>query len=460
MRGRTNYTGGAKPVINGEIKKYEIAQGSTINKGDFVELSWRHALSPLAGYRSSSVRYIKLSGGTHIVAVRASSGYQWTLYAIDFVDRVPVIRSMFNPTVGSGSIESSKDLQLVALEDDRFAYSGVRSDSYLGVAVILMKYEAQTITYLSKHYYYDKNKSSSNPTYSPIAKCSGKRLVSTWGNYFMITSYDGDVLTVLTEEVISPTGGSVTNHFFYPIPGQQDKFLCGKNHEDTASGEETFYLMELKSDNAIATLAHVKNEYGGSKPMPHNFAFVTDKYAISVTGYYNGTSYGQYSSNRFRVYTCTSSTIARTSETYTEKLAGMPSSREVLSGGGAVSSLGNGYFVMLEGANKDNGTIYLTLGYISNTGGVEIKDVIEIKASGFYGGGFILVDKDGECYYIEDNHKKSDTSYMRFKVVNNGHIELEQDKVFIKEYMKRAEGFANQSGTGGDTIEIYVPKAK
>ena len=461
MRGRTNYTGGAIPVINGEIKDYEIAAGSTINKGDFVELTWDYTIDTFVGYKSSAQRVIKLSSGTYIIAIRASIEYNWNLYAVDLVDGVPVVKSIFTPTIGSGTVKTSEDLQLIALEDNRFAYSGVRSDNYLGVAVVLMKYENGVMSFLSKQYYSDKDKFSTNPKYSPLMKGSNNRLIATWGSYFHVLSYANDTLTMLTEEVFSATGigtSNLSNNFFFSIPGVADVFLAGIEHEDTTSGEETLYVLQFGADNTVTSLSYVEDEYGGSKPMPNNFAFVTDTLAVMISGYNKGSAYGQYANNRFRLYKINDTSVIRLSEVTSEKLNGMPSTRNVLQGGGAIAGLGNGFFVMIEGTGTD-GVIYLSLGYVSELGEVTIKDFIEVKDTGFYGTGLILVSEDYNCCYIERNVRKNNTSSMKFKIVDMEYISLDEDKVYIKEYSKRAEGFANQSGIGGDIIEIYVPKS-
>ena len=463
MRGRTNYTGGAMPVINGEIKNYEIAAGSTINKGDFVELIWEYMFKPLFGYRSSAQRIIKLSGGTFIVAIRAMTGYQWTIYAVDIVDGKPVVKNTFVPTIGSGSVSTSEDLQLAPLENNRFAYNAVRSDNYLGICTILLKYENETITFLSKQYYYDKDKLSSNPDYSPIAVCSNKRIVSTWGDYYVILSYENDELTILSETYLEATGSNSSyyvNHYFLSVPSNTKQFLAAYDIGENSSWSY-MYLMELGDDNLVVIKSRGLIRYG-QKPLPHNMAFIDDKRFLLLSGYANSGTY-DYQSNKLYLVNTNGSTVSATSEESTKSITGMPSDRSY-SVGGAVASLGNGYFVMAEGLgdyNTSGRKCYFSLGYVDSVGVITIIDCVEVKNGNTYpwqGNGFIFVSDDDVCFYVEDDSANMNTSYVAFKIVDKDHISSIEDKVYIKEYSKRAEGFANQSGVGGDTIEIYVPK--
>lgn len=461
MRGRTNYTGGAIPVINGEIKNYEIAAGSTISKGDFVELIWEYKLKPLFGYNSSAQRVIRLSGGTFIVAVRATTGYQWTIYAVEIVNGKPVVKNTFVPTIGSGSVLSSEDLQLASLENNRFAYNAVRADNYLGVCTILLKYENETITFLSKQYYYDGEKYRTNPDNSPIAVCSNKRIVSTWGDYFVVLSYNNDELTILSGEYLKATGsasGYYSNQYFLSVPSNKNQFIVAQVGGVSSS---YIHLMELGDDNLVVVKSRA--EIGTSeKPLPHNIAFIDDKRFLLLSGYANS-GYTYY--NELFLVNTNGNTVSVTSEESTQTITGMPSNRSY-SAGGAVASLGGGYFVMAEGIwdySAYNKKCYFSLGYVDSVGVITIIDCVEVKNGNTYpwqGDGCIIVSDDDICFYVEDDSANKNTSYAAFKIVNKDHISSIEDKVYIKEYSKRAEGFANQSGIGGETIEIYVPKSK
>ena len=465
MRGRTNYTGGAMPVINGEIKNYEVASGNTINKGDFVELIWEYLFKPLVGYRSSAQRVIRLTGGTYIVAIRAYTGYQWTLYAVDIEDGKPVIKATFVPTIGSGSVSTVEDLQLAALEDNRFAYNAARSDNYLGVCTILLKYEDETITFLSKQYYYDKDKLSSNPDYTPIAVCSNKRIVSTWDVYYVILSYENDELVLLTETMNKASGSnssSYKNHYFLSVPDNKNQFLATYDIGENSSWSY-IYLMELADDNSVTIKSRGLVTYG-QKPLYHNMAYIDDKRFLILTGYANSGQY-DYQTNKLYLMNTNGSSVSATSYESTKTITGMPSDR-VYSVGGAIASLGDGYFVMAEGLgdyNTSGRKCYFSLGYVDSFGTITILDCVEVKDGNYFswqGNGFIFVGDDDVCFYVEDDSNNTNTSYVAFKIVNKDHISSLEDKVYIKEYSKRAEGFANQSGVAGDTIEIYVPKTK
>ena len=464
MRGRTNYTGGAMPVINGEIKNYEIAAGSRINKGDFVELVWEYKLKPLFGYNSSAQRVIRLSGGTFIVAIRATTGYQWTIYAVDIVNGRPVVKNTFVPTIGSGSVLHSEDLQLASLENNRFAYNAVRADDYLGVCTILLKYENETITFLSKQYYYDGDKYRTNPDYSPIAVCSNKRIVSTWGDYFVVLSYNNDELTILSDEYLKATGsagGYYSNNYFLSVPNKPNQFLVARVVGESSSSYIT--LMELGDDNLVVakSIGLISN---GQIPLPHNIAFIDDKRFLLLSGYANSSNVYNNRTNMLYLVNTNGSTVSATSGESTQSITGMPINRSY-SVGGAVASLGGGYFVMAEGLgdyNPQSRKCYFSFGYVDSVGVITIIDCVEVKNGNTYpwqGNGFIIVSGD-TCFYVEDDSPNMNTSYAAFKIVNKDHIASIEDKVYIKEYSKRAEGFANQSGIGGETIEIYVPKSK
>lgn len=462
MRGRTNYTGGAVPVINGEIKNYEVASGSSISKGDFVELIWSYMLKSLVGYRTSAQRVIQLSGGAWIVAVRAKSGYQWTLYAIEFINNVPTVKSSISPTIGSTTISYERDLQMAALENNRFAFNSVRSDGTLGMCTTLLKYESNTITVLSQQYYSDKNKYSYNPSYSPISVCSGQKIVSTWETYYTVLSYANDALSILTSTFERPTSSSSVpgNNYFFDFPTKAGKFIAINYEGDRA------FLMGLESNNSVKvySIASMSDEMYIT---PHSAIFIDDNTFLVLSGH--GKSTIDYEENKLHLFKITSNTISCISSNHVVGLNGIPSDRQngYNTFGGALANLGDGYFVMVEGTGASprhsSYPCYVTLGHVSSAGAIEILDSTEVKYNGAYplnGDGAIIVKDDDTCIYIEDDSTNGNTSYISFKIENKDHIVSYGDKVYIKEYSKRAEGFANQSGTGGDTIEIYVPKSK
>lgn len=461
MRGRTNYTGGAMPVINGEIKNYEVAQGSIINKGDFVELIYEYITKTFVGFQTSSQRVIKLTNGLFVVALRAKVGYQWTLYLVDFTDGNVTIKSTRSLAIGTGTINRESDLKMCALDDDYFVVIGVRCDGYIGQGTLLYQVVNEEFNYLAQDYH-NQDTGSSNPTFCSVCAGSDKRIVTGWyvSNvaYYRVLSYANGTLEILKDKVAA-TGGA--DYYDYPanmlnVPGK-NRFVT---LQAATSGSSSYYtLCELMEDNTIYAWAYVNSKVNPKDYDTKNVAFIDETRMMLLSGFEDGSSSSNKMINSLVLFRVGTSALSVISTSNTKNFTNVQTDNT----GGALASLGNGYFVTVEGKglySTGSKVNVISLWHLDEFDTITLISTTQFKRDQQYeiaGNGFIITDEDYNCIYVEDDSENATTSYMSFKIVNMDHIVTNEGGVYIKEYVKRAEGFANQSGVGGDVIEIYVP---
>lgn len=97
MRGRTNYTGGAMPVINGTLEEYEVAEGYVVNKGDFVQFTAQSDLKVVNNMQVyGKVQKMKVSDGIFLLNYNGGSypNYTRLVYLISFIDGFKILDSI------------------------------------------------------------------------------------------------------------------------------------------------------------------------------------------------------------------------------------------------------------------------------------------------------------------------------------------------------------------------------
>ena len=97
MRGRTNYTGGAMPVINGTLEEYEVAEGYVVNKGDFVQFTAQSDLKVINNTNVyGKVQKMKVSDGIFLLNYNGGSypNYTRLVYLISFIDGFKILDSI------------------------------------------------------------------------------------------------------------------------------------------------------------------------------------------------------------------------------------------------------------------------------------------------------------------------------------------------------------------------------
>ena len=82
MRGRTNYTGGAMPVINGTLKSYEVAGGYAIKKGDFVQFTALTNADKILGSQVKGCYKIKISDTLYLCMGSTGTAYTYVVCLI------------------------------------------------------------------------------------------------------------------------------------------------------------------------------------------------------------------------------------------------------------------------------------------------------------------------------------------------------------------------------------------
>lgn len=457
MRGRTNYTGGAKPVLNADSVTCTVAPGATVNKGDFLELYGEYKISELLGFKTSMVKSARLSDNLFVLAVRSSSS-EWSVRIADTSKGDVEFKAMYSVTLGNG-YTSTVEINVIALENNRFALSGPRADGYLGVTLQLYKYEDGSITRLDSEYFYTQG-TNSNPKTTPVCVVTGKRLVVTWLNYsyFRVYSYEDDILTKLnTSDFVKGSSSNINTGFYLVVPGTD--FFIGLS--DSGS---YMTLQKVVSNDEITYWSRVSLPKASYSPSSNNITFIDESNILMVVS--NSISEYNYQTNHIMLVDTRNMGVVESTPVH--QLSGMPSNRgsRIF---GAIAPLGDGYFVMFEGKSTSNSSTapsdnvnYISYGRATAEQGIKILDCVEILVKSqyaFMGGGTIFADKDKNCFYTENyslDAKVYDTSYIKFHIANDKII-IKSDILYAKPFSTRFDGVADSSGTSGGTINVLIP---
>ena len=148
MRGRTNYTGGAVPVINGAVVQCEVAPGNTIKKGDFVEVAYRGNDGPIdlpilvnwynMFQRISDNKYLMLT-------TESSTGYSLVIKIFEelggaFTEKAKLV---------IGELHTNLNLRSTKLLDDgNIVFAGKSADDSVNIVVVQVNGDANTLTIL------------------------------------------------------------------------------------------------------------------------------------------------------------------------------------------------------------------------------------------------------------------------------------------------------------------------
>lgn len=458
MRGRTNYTGGAKPVLNAELVTCTVAPGATVNKGDFLELYGEYKISGLLGFGTSLIKSAKLGNNLFVLAVRASTN-EWSVRIVDTSNGDIDLKAMYSVTLGNG-YTSSAEVSIVALEDGRFALFGPRADGYLGVTLQLYKYEDESITRLATEYFYSQGSTNSNPAHAPVCAITGKRLVVMWYSYLYhrVYSYADDTLTKLnTSEYVSGANSYIEDNMYLTVP--ETDFFIGLSKSGTYMS-----LQKVVSNDEIKYWTRTSLPENSYLPSSNNVIFVDEHNVLLVVSYKGSGTYNYEANHMMLIDTKNMGVVASTPA---HQLSGMPSDRgrRVF---GAIAPLGDGYFVMFEGKSTDNSTTpagnvnYISYGRATAEQGIKILDCVEVLVQSqfsFMGQGTIFADEDRNCFYVENyslDAKVYNTSYIKFHIANDKII-MKSDTLYAKKFSSRFDGVADSSGTSGEKINVFVP---
>lgn len=148
MRGRTNYTGGAVPVINGVLERCEVAPNNTIKKGDFVEVAYRGNdgfidLPILVNWYNM---FQRISENKYLMLTKEeATGNQLVIKIFEelggaFSEKAKLVIGELHTNL---NLRSTK-----LLDDDNIVFVGKSTDNSINIVVVQVNGDANTLTIL------------------------------------------------------------------------------------------------------------------------------------------------------------------------------------------------------------------------------------------------------------------------------------------------------------------------
>lgn len=416
MRGRTNISGGGG-FIDGQLEKYEIADGKTVTKGQFVEFEIEAEVKKISSttFLRPSQR-ISLGNKRYLVFYNTSNSVR-TLYLISF---------------------ERKELEFLSAYPVNCEYGNI-------------------IEYNGKFYTFDNNLNSL------------LEFVINENNIELNNSY-------VFEEITNVVGISLSESKIILI--SENNSIVGIPYSviELSSESPTFLLTssiltDLRTSDAYVFPKTVNNRiyaqltYYRSYNYPRIYSFYFDnetnelsdiKIVTSLNDEIRGNIFSGIDDkiNENFIFYIEPYGDSRALTTYKIVNKAMQISQTLFSGIDDYSGAYDGLFV----GEEKSLYIYRNMIYLMNfnsiTGSFEILKTLRNKMSTISS----IIFFENNIFHIIFCNVGTSTgvNYLKIELTENNDISFMGSKK-IKPYESIINGVANQSGTEGDTIEIYVP---
>ena len=431
MRGRTNISGGGG-FIDGQLEKYEIADGKTVTKGQFVEFETEPTtkLFTKNPFYDHYARVEKIEDGIFWFLYNPRSS--WILSVID-------VRNGF--AVKDSYVLTSNDnySSNIILEENGNAIVFDYATGYLKI----MSYSEENGIEIASQFYIDGKENSS---FYGMTSESDKIIlffqkIENHRYYieYIVLKISNETIEILKQETLSETDSSYnSSYIFNKTVNNSIVLIIGENGVNTTNSVKVFdfnYENNTVSSKQESVLEHCHSMISGMDCMTENeLSFFVDKNEkLHIYSMQDGLSeinqYSVGSKNRYNPSLTVESIINNqiifanninlngSSDVYMEFYTA------------SIDKIGN-----IIPNKKLRFEKIMSYSYFASTGAFFVNNN-DIYYVGYDGGNFLVYG---------------------LTMLSDGSLEFKGIKK-IKPYDTVINGVATQSGTEGDTIEIYVP---
>lgn len=430
MRGRTNISGGGG-FIDGQLEKYEIADGKTVAKGQFVEFETEPTTKPFTKnqFYDHYAQVEKIGDGIFWFLYNPKSS--WILSVIDIRNGFVVKDSyVLTPNYNYSSN--------IILEENGNA---IVFDYATGYLKIMSYSEVNGIEIASQFYIDGKENSSFYGMTSELDKIilffRKTENYSYYIEYIVLKILNGTI-EILKQETLSETDSSYnSSYIFNKTVNNSIVLIIGKNDVSATNSVKVFdfnYENNTVSSKQESVLQHCHSMISGMDCMTENeLSFFVDRNEnLHIYSMQDGLSeINQYSVGNNNEYnpSLTVESIINNQIIFANNIDLLGSSSVCMEFYTAsIDKIGN---------------------IIPNK---KLRFEKPMSPSYFASTGAFFVNNN-DIYYVG-----YDRSFLVYglTMLSDGSLEFKGIKK-IKPYDTVINGVANQSGTEGDTIEIYVP---
>lgn len=429
MRGRTNISGGGG-FIDGQLEKYEIAGGKTVTKGQFVEFETEPTTKPFTKnpFYDHYAQVEKIGDGIFWFLYNPRSS--WILSVIDVRNGFAVKDSyVLTPNYNYSS-------NIILKENG----NAIVFDYATGYLKIMSYSEANGIEIASQFYIDGKENSSFYGMTSESDKIilffkktkNNSRYIE-----YIVLKISNETIEILKQETLSETNSSYnSSYIFNKTVNNSIVLIIGKKDVSSPNSVKVFdfnYENNTVSSKQESVLQHCHSMISGMDCMTGNeLSFFVD---INENLHIYSMQDGLSEINQYSV-----------------------GSKHEYSPSLTVESIINNQIIFANDIYL-SGSVYMEFytASIDKIGNIipNKKLRFEKPMSGSYfasTGAFFVNNND--IYYV--GYDGSNVLVYGLTMLSDGSLEFKGIKK-IKPYDTVINGVANQSGTEGDTIEIYVP---
>lgn len=431
MRGRTNISGGGG-FIDGQLEKYEIADGKTVTKGQFVEFETEPTtkLFTKNPFYDHYARVEKIEDGVFWFLYNPRSS--WILSVVDIRNGFVVKDSyVLTPNYSYSS-------NIILKENG----NAIVFDYATGYLKIMSYSEANGIEIASQFYIDGKENSSFYGMTSELDKIIlffKKTENSRYYIEYIVLKISNETIEILKQETLSQTDSSYnSSYIFNKTVNNSIVLIIGKKDVNATNSVKVFdfnYENNTVSSKQESVLQHCHSMISGMDCMTENELsfFVEQNRNLHIYSMQDGLS----EINQYRV---------GSNSGYDPSLT--------------IESIINNQIIFANNNYLPGSSIVYMEFYtasIDKIGNIipNKKLRLEKSMSDYYyasTGAFFVNNND--IYYV--GYDGSNVLVFGLTMLSDGSLEFKGIKK-IKPYDTVINGVANQSGTGGDTIEIYVP---
>ena len=431
MRGRTNISGGGG-FIDGQLEKYEIADGKTVTKGQFVEFETEPTTKPFTKnpFYDHYAQVEKIEDGIFWFLYNPRSS--WILSVIDVRNGFTVKDSyVLTPNYNYSSN--------IILEVNGNAIVFDYATGYLKI----MSYSEANGIEIASQFYIDGKENSS---FYGMTSESDKIILffQKKENYryyieYIVLKISNETIEILKQETLSEMDSSHnSSYIFNKTVNNSIVLIIGENVVNTTNSVKVFdfnYENNTVSSKQESVLEHCHSMISGMDCMTENeLSFFVDKNEkLHIYSMQDGLSeinqYSVGSNNRYNPSLTVESII---------------NNQIIFANNNDLSGSSSVYMEFYTASIDKIGNI------IPNK---KLRFERPMLASSFASTGAFFVNNN-DIYYV--GYDGSNFLVYGLTMLSDGSLEFKGIKK-IKPYDTVINGVANQSGTEGDTIEIYVP---
>lgn len=472
MRGRTNIPPRTNVIINGDLNDFVVANNSSIDIGDFVEIERTKGYQAIGDTVLNFAVHVDVSDTLKVVSYTntTSTTYDFKISLIDvstgtarFLDTYDFVRS--NARTNGGVDYAIRSTSVIVLDDGSIVCGTSRF--YSGdPLVVRLKIVDNKLVVSEKLTATNSIKGVDNGS---LVKLSGNRFALVCGLRIVVFTYTSTSMTYAKDITASAYTFNKYASAFAGATSDGRIILMTYNGDDAEYQQSYFFeLLKLDTSNNLSLLGYVDTDWNKSLTDSYSYAIqyampLANDGVIVFSRKYIGSGSASKTHSLMSILFDASNIYMGTTTTFGNIF------RDVYP---SVTSLTEEYCRMYRIANN-------TFVTAVQTGATYMYGIVNVDSTGFSlltnaltfirqanvltypVTDMVVLFSDDYLYLIGRGYVNSNASLNQLKLKytpSDNYIEVGEDTVYVRKYTGgKAIGFAKTGGNAGQIVKIYTP---